>query len=80
MIKILFLSNLFSRDIFYKSVIIIYMTTIQTMIQTLWNAIVSLGFIKVLGAVIIIAILSRLNKVLGIVAAILFVAHLLGWI
>jgi len=58
----------------------IFMTTIQTIIQTIWASILTLGWGKLLLAVIIIAILTRVQKLLGLVGAILFIAYLANWL
>ncbi|MDQ5931105.1 MAG: hypothetical protein QG674_271 [Patescibacteria group bacterium] len=56
------------------------MTTIQTFLQTIWASIIALGIIKTVIAVIIIALLSRAQKLLGFIAAVLFIAYLAGWL
>lgn len=58
----------------------IFMTTIQTIIQTIWTSILTLGWGKLLLAVIIIAILTRVQKLLGLVGAVLFIAYLANWL
>jgi hypothetical protein len=56
------------------------MTTIQTFLQTIWASIIALGILKTVIAVIIIALLSRAQKLLGFLAAVLFIAFLAHWI
>jgi hypothetical protein len=56
------------------------MIFIQTFFQTIWASLLALGLFKVIVAVIIIALLSRAQKLLGTVAAILFIAYLAHWI
>lgn len=56
------------------------MTFIQTLLQTIWGSVVSLGIIKVIIAVVIIALLSRAQKLLGFIAALIFIAYLAHWI
>lgn len=56
------------------------MTFIQTLLQTIWASVVSLGIIKVIIAVVIIALLSRAQKLLGFIAALIFIAYLAHWI
>ena len=56
------------------------MTTIQTFLQTIWASVLALGLVKTIIAVVIIALLSRAQKLLGLVAAILFIAYLAHWI
>jgi Flp pilus assembly pilin Flp len=54
--------------------------TLQTALQTIWNSLVNLGWIKVVIAIIIIGGLTRVEKLLGLLGALLFIAYLLGWI
>ena len=56
------------------------MTFIQALLQTIWASILALGWIKVIIAVVVIGVLSRVQAFLGLVAAILFVAFLAGWL
>ena len=56
------------------------MTLIQIFLHTIWASLLALGLFKVIVAVIIIALLSRAQKLLGTVAAILFIAYLAHWI
>jgi hypothetical protein len=49
-------------------------------IQTIWASLVALGLIKIIIAVVIIGVLTRVEKILGLVAVILFIAYLLHWI
>ena len=57
-----------------------HMTFIQTFLHTIWASLLALGLFKVIIAVVIIALLSRAQKLLGTVAAILFLAFLAHWI
>jgi hypothetical protein len=52
------------------------MTYIQTLLATIWASLLALGPLKVIIAVVIIALLSRAQKLLGTIAAILFIAFL----
>jgi hypothetical protein len=56
------------------------MTFIQTLLQTLWGSLLGLGLLKVIIIVIVIALISRAQRFLGLVAALLFIAYLLGWL
>lgn len=56
------------------------MNTIQTILQTIWASLLALGWLKVIVAVVIIAILSRMNRLLGFLATVLFIAYLAHWI
>lgn len=56
------------------------MNTIQMYIQTIWASLVALGIIKVAIAVLIIGVLTRVQKILGVIGALLFLAYLLHWI
>lgn len=56
------------------------MTFIQTLLQTIWQSVLVLGWWKAIIIVIIIALLARAQKLLGFLAAILFIAYLLHWI
>ena len=56
------------------------MSTIQTLLQTIWASIVALGWIKIILAIFVISFLSKIQKVLGLVAALLFIAYLAHWI
>ncbi len=56
------------------------MTTIQTFLQTIWASLVGFGLVKSIIVVVIIALVSRAQKLLGLVAAILFIAFLAHWI
>ncbi|MDE2031116.1 MAG: hypothetical protein KGI58_02560 [Patescibacteria group bacterium] len=52
----------------------------QTFIQTIWATILLLGWIKVAIIVLIIAVLSRAQPLLGFLSAIIFIAYLAHWI
>lgn len=52
------------------------MIFIQTVLHTIWLSILALGWIKVIIAVVIIALLSRAQSLLGLLAALLFIAYL----
>jgi len=56
------------------------MAFIQTLLQTIWASILALGIVKVIIVVIIIALLSRAQKLLGLLGALIFIAYLLHWI
>jgi hypothetical protein len=56
------------------------MNIIQTFIQTIWASLLVLGWVKVVVALVIIAILSRIQPLLGLVATVLFIAYLVHWI
>ncbi len=56
------------------------MIFIQTFLHTIWASLLALGLWKTIVAVLIIAFLSRAQKLLGTVAAILFIAFLAHWI
>ncbi len=56
------------------------MTTIQTLLQTIWATILLLGWVKVGVAVLVIAIISRFQPLLGLLGAALFIAYLAHWI
>lgn len=56
------------------------MTWIQTLLQTIWASFLALGLFKSIVAIVIIALLSRAQKLLGFVAAVLFIAYLAHWI
>lgn len=56
------------------------MATIQTLLQTIWASVLNLGWFQVVIAVVVIALLTRANKLLGLLATILFIAYLSGWI
>lgn len=56
------------------------LTTMQTLLQTIWGSFQSLGLIKTIIIVVIIALLSRAQKLLGLIAAVLFIAYLAGWL
>ena len=56
------------------------MITIQTFLQTIWASILVLGWFKVIVAVVIISILSRMLPLMGLLAFALFVAYLAHWI
>ncbi|MEI6022896.1 MAG: hypothetical protein WCQ32_03610 [bacterium] len=55
-------------------------TIIQTLLQTIWASLLVLGWVKVVIAVVIIGILSRIQPLLGLLGAILFIAYLIHWI
>lgn len=56
------------------------MIFIQTLLQTLWGSLLGLGLLKVVIIIVVIAIISRVQRFLGLIAALLFVAYLLGWL
>ncbi|MFA6355101.1 MAG: hypothetical protein WCW65_01615 [Candidatus Paceibacterota bacterium] len=56
------------------------METIQTFIQTIWASVLALGTVKAIIAVVAIAVLSKYQYLLGMLAAVLFIAYLAGWI
>ena len=56
------------------------LTIIQTFLQAVWASLLTLGWVNVLIAGVIIAVLSRIQKILGLLATILFIAYLAGWI
>jgi len=56
------------------------METIQTFIQTIWASVLALGTVKAIIAVVAIAVLSKYQYILGMLAAILFIAYLAHWI
>lgn len=56
------------------------MAALQVLLQTLWASLLALGIFKVVIAILIIAILSRIQTLLGFIALLLFLAHLLHWI
>ncbi len=56
------------------------MTFIQTLLQTIWASILVLGWVKVAIIVVIIALLSRAQPLLGLLGAAIFIAYLLHWI
>ncbi len=49
-------------------------------IQTIWSSLLALGLFKVIIAVLIIGVLTRVQKILGIIGVLLFLAYLLHWI
>jgi hypothetical protein len=53
---------------------------LQTLLQTIWASVIALGWVKAIIAIVIIGILTRVNKLLGLVAVILFLAYLAHWI
>ena len=53
---------------------------IKALLQTIWASVIALGWIKGIAAVVIIGIITRFNKILGALAAILFIAYLALWI
>lgn len=63
-----------------EGVYLFYMTWIQTFLHTIWLSLLSLGLFKVIVIVVIIALISRAQKLLGTVAALLFLAFLAHWI
>ncbi len=63
-----------------KGAILHTMTFIQTLLQTIWASILALGWIKVITIVIIIALLGQAQRLLGFLAALLFIAFLAHWI
>lgn len=56
------------------------MNIFQATIQTIWASLLVLGWVKVVIALVIIAILSKVQPLLGLVATILFIAYLVHWI
>ncbi|MEI6400183.1 MAG: hypothetical protein WCO58_01515 [bacterium] len=56
------------------------MSTIQATLHTIWVSLLTLGIIRVIIAVLIIGLLARFQKLLGLLAAILFIAFLAHWI
>ncbi len=56
------------------------MNIAQALIQTIWASILVLGWVKVTIAVVLITFLTRLQPLLGLVAAVLFLAYLAHWI
>lgn len=56
------------------------LTIIQTFLQTVWASLLALGWVQVLVVVVIIGVLTRVQKLLGLLATILFIAYLAGWI
>lgn len=56
------------------------MITAQNFLQTIWASILVLGWVKVAIIVVVIAILSRMQPLLGLLGTVLFVAYLLHWI
>jgi hypothetical protein len=56
------------------------MNTIQILLQTIWGTVLALGWVKVIIAVVAISVLSKYQSILGLVAAVLFIAYLAHWI
>lgn len=56
------------------------MAMIQTLLQTIWASVLLMGWVKVAIVVLIVAIISRFQPLLGMVAALLFIAYLAQWI
>ncbi len=56
------------------------MNIVQTFIQTIWASILVLGWVKVVIALVIIAVLSKVQPLLGLLATVLFIAYLVHWI
>lgn len=56
------------------------METIQTFIETIWASVLALGTVKAIIAVVAIAVLSKYQYLLGMLAAVLFIAYLAHWI
>jgi hypothetical protein len=56
------------------------MTMIQTLLQTIWASILLMGWVQVAIAVVVIAIISKFQPLLGTLAALLFIAYLAHWI
>ena len=56
------------------------METIQTFIQTIWASVLAIGTVKAIIAVVAIAVLSKYQYILGMLAEVLFVAYLAHWI
>lgn len=49
-------------------------------LQTIWASILALGALKVIIAIVIIGVLTRVNSLLGLVGTLLFLAYLLHWL
>ncbi len=56
------------------------MAFIQTFLQTIWGSVLSLGLVKSIIIIVVIALISRAQKLLGLIAALLFIAYLAGWL
>lgn len=56
------------------------MEIIQSFLQTIWDSILMLGWVKVAIAVVGISILSKFQALMGLLAFALFVAYLAHWI
>lgn len=56
------------------------MNILQTTIQTIAASIIALGWLKTVIVVVIICIISKYQPLLGLVAALLFLAYLVHWI
>ncbi len=56
------------------------MNTFLNILPTIWNSVLTLGIVKTAVIVVAIAILTNYQKVLGFVAAVLFVAYLARFI
>ena len=50
------------------------------LLQTIWASVLLLGWVKVIIAVVIIALLSRAQPLLGTLGALVFIAYLAHWI
>lgn len=60
--------------------ILLIMTSIQTFLQTIWSSLLALGIVKGAIIVVIIALIARAQKLLGLIAALLFIAYLAHWL
>lgn len=70
-----------SRVLHYKGVVyLLPMAFIQTFLQTIWASLLSLGLVKSIIIVVVIALISRAQNLLGLIAALLFIAYLAGWL
>jgi hypothetical protein len=56
------------------------MNIIQNTLQVVWASILLLGWLKLVIIVAVIAVLYRLQPLLGTLGVILFLAYLLHWI
>jgi hypothetical protein len=71
---------MYTFDFQTHSIYNVRMSTVQTFLQVVWASVVALGWIKVILAVFVISFLSRIQSVLGLLAALLFIAYLAHWI
>ena len=65
---------------FFQVVYLSGMTFFKTVLETIVASAISLGVLKIILAIVIIALISRAQRLLGLVAALLFIAYLAGWI